>query len=234
MEYGILYLIPSDFGEGSPNLLPASVIGIINTLNYFVVENEKSARHFLKRIGYTKSLNELHLFILNEHTDKNEIKKYLDPLFKGINIGILSEAGCPAVADPGSDIVSIAHDSGIKVKPLVGPSSILLALMASGFNGQNFIFHGYLPKEKNERIKKIQRIESEAINKNQTQIFIETPYRNNHLLKDIIDTCGKNTMLCIASDISLSNEFIKSLSINDWKKNLPDLNKRPTVFLIYK
>src|ERR1035437_6383919 len=234
MEYGTLYLIPSDFGNDSQILTPVSVIDIVNTLDHFIVENEKPARHFLKRIDYNKPLNSLTLFVLNEHTKQEEVKHFLDPALKGINIGLLSEAGCPGIADPGADIVSIAHHSGIKVKPLVGPSSILLALMASGFNVQNFVFHGYLPKENSERIKKIRQLESDAINKNQTQIFIETPYRNNNLLKEILDTCGKNTLLSIAREVTLPTEFIKTSTIADWKRNIPELHKRPTVFLIYK
>ena len=193
MTQGILYLLPSDFGDESDILLPNYAIEIINTLSFFIVEDEKSARHFLKRIGYKKSLNELTLFVLNEHTAREEIIHFLEPLKKGISVGILSEAGCPGVADPGAEIVKLAHQNAIPVKPLVGPSSILLALMASGFNGQHFIFNGYLPKERNLRIKMIQRMESDAGTKNQTQIFIETPYRNNNLFQDILETCGKHT-----------------------------------------
>ncbi len=233
MKTGTLYIIPSDFGEDSLILLPSCAIDIIHGLNHFVVENEKTARSYLKRIHYPKPLNGLVLFALNNHTPKDEVRKFIEPLLKGIDVGVLSEAGCPGIADPGADVVKIAHSMSIAIKPLTGPSSILLALMASGFSGQNFVFHGYLPKEKNERLKKIQRMESDSGNRNQTQLFIETPYHNNNLLKELTDICSKNTMLCIATDITLPNEFIKSMSIGDWKKNLPDLNKRPTVFLIY-
>jgi 16S rRNA (cytidine1402-2'-O)-methyltransferase len=234
MEQGILYLLPSDFGEDSLILLPSYAIDIIQNLDTFIVENEKSARHFLKRIGYSKPLNSILLFSLNEHTSHDETAHYLDPLKRGVNIGILSEAGCPGVADPGSEIIKLAHQNSIQVKPLVGPSSILLALMASGFNGQHFIFHGYLPKEKTSRIKMIQRMESDVINKNQTQLFIVTPYHNNNLFKEIIETCSKNTKLCVATEVTLPTEFIKTLTIEKWKNAIPELHKRPTVFLIYK
>ncbi len=234
MAPGILYLLPSDFGEGSLQLLPTYAIEIINGLSVFIVEDEKSARHFLKRIGYQKSLNELTLFVLNEHTALGEIGHYLDPINGGTSIGILSEAGCPGVADPGAAIVQLAHQRSILVKPIVGPSSILLALMASGFNGQHFIFHGYLPKERGARNKMIQRMESDAGTKNQTQIFIETPYRNNNLMQDLLETCGKHTMLCVAADITLPKEFIQTHTIEDWKKKQVDLHKRPAVFLLYK
>jgi 16S rRNA (cytidine1402-2'-O)-methyltransferase len=234
MDQGILYLLPSDFGEDSLILLPTYAIDIIQSLDMFIVENEKSARHFLKRIGYSKPLNSIVLFSLNEHTSHDEIVHYLDPLKRGVNIGILSEAGCPGVADPGAEIIKLAHQNSIQVKPLVGPSSILLALMASGFNGQHFIFHGYLPKEKTARIKMIQRMESDVLNKNQTQIFIETPYHNNNLFKEIIETCSRYTKLCVATEVTLPTEFIKTLTIEKWKNAIPDLHKRPTVFLIYK
>jgi 16S rRNA (cytidine1402-2'-O)-methyltransferase len=234
MDQGILYLLPSDFGEDSLILLPKYAIDTIQSLDMFIVENEKSARHFLKRIGYPKPINSIILFALNEHTSTEEITHYLDPLKRGISMGVLSEAGCPGIADPGAEIIKLAHQYSILVKPLVGPSSILLALMASGFNGQHFIFHGYLPKEKTTRIKMIQRMESDVLNKNQTQIFIETPYHNNNLFKEIIETCSKNTKLCIATEITLPTEFIKTLIIDKWKNTVPDLHKRPTVFLLYK
>ena len=232
MEHGILYVLPSDFGEDSLILLPEYAIKIILELDIFIVENEKSARHFLKRIGYKRSFNDITLFLLNEHTLPQDITGYLDPLKKGINVGILSEAGCPGIADPGAEIVKLAHQNSIKVQPLVGASSILLALMASGFNGQQFIFHGYLPKDKRDRIKMIQKLEHEMISVGKTQIFIETPYRNNNLFKDIIETCNRQTKLCIASEITLPKEFIQTNTIEAWKKNVPDLHKRPTVFLL--
>ncbi len=241
MGQGILYLLPSDFGEESLILLPAYAIDIIHSLDVFIVEDEKSARHFLKRIGYKKSLNDLTLFLLNEHTSSSDITNYLEPLKRGMNVGVLSDAGCPGVADPGAEIVRLAHQHSIQVKPLVGASSILLALMASGFNGQHFVFHGYLPKERTARIKAIQRMESDAGIKNQTQIFIETPYRNTNLFKEIIEICGKNTMLCVACDITLPNEFIQTKPIEEWVRDaksksgqVPDLHKRPAVFLIYR
>jgi len=172
--------------------------------------------------------------LLNQHTPVQEISGYLNSISEGKNIGIISEAGCPGIADPGADVVKMAHEKNIQVVPLVGPSSIFLALMASGFNGQNFAFNGYLPKERPDRIKKIKELERLAQQKDQTQLFIETPYRNTHMLEDILTSCEGSTKLCIACDITLSTEYIKTKTIAAWKKQVPDINKRPTIFLIYK
>jgi 16S rRNA (cytidine1402-2'-O)-methyltransferase len=200
----------------------------------FIVENEKSARHYLKAIGIKTPLQNLTLLLLNEHTDAKEISGLLSPLLKGNDVGLLSEAGCPAVADPGSDLVRMAHENNIKVVPLIGPSSIILSLMASGLNGQSFSFAGYLPKEKNARIKSLKELERIAISKNQTQIFIEAPYRNQHLLEDVLNTCDKKTLICIACNITAKDEFIRTKTVDEWKKNVPDINKKATVFLIGK
>lgn len=233
---GILYLIPTTLGDTAEtaDVIPIKINQIINTIDEYIVENEKSARHYLKKLGIKKTLQEIILHPLNQHTPPHEISSYLTSISSGKNIGIISEAGCPGVADPGAEVVRLAHERKITVTPLVGPSSILLALMASGFNGQSFTFNGYLPKERVERIKKLKELELTALKKNQTQLFIETPYRNQHLMDDILATCNAETKLCIACDITLPSEFIKTKSISAWKKQLPELNKRPTIFLIYK
>ncbi|MCW3071370.1 MAG: SAM-dependent methyltransferase [Bacteroidetes bacterium] len=234
MKNGILYLIPTTLGDTAETMdvLPVKVNQVINTIDEYIVENEKSARHYLKKMGIQKPLQEIILHPLNQHTEAGEISGYLNSISEGKNIGIISEAGCPGVADPGAEVVKLAHEKNITVVPLVGPSSILLSLMASGFNGQNFAFNGYLPKERGERIKKIKELENLAIKRNQAQLFIETPYRNMHLLEDLIANCDKQTRLCIACDVTLATELIKTKTISDWKKQLPELNKRPTIFLI--
>lgn len=234
-QQGILYLIPTTLGDTAEtaDVIPLKINTIINQIDEYIVENEKSARHYLKKIGIKKPLQEIILHPLNQHTAPQEIAGYLKSIAEGKNIGIISEAGCPGVADPGAEVVAIAHTRNITVVPLVGPSSILLSLMASGFNGQHFTFHGYLPKERPDRIKKLKELEK-AAQKQQTQLFIETPYRNMHLLEDIIGSCDGTTKLCIACDITLPTEFIKTKRIAEWKKQLPDINKKPTIFLICK
>ena len=227
-----LYLIPAWLSVDAIHVIPSYVVEIINSLDEFVVENEKSARQFLKKAGYKKSLNNVMLHLLNEHTNPNEILELLKPLLEGKNIGILSEAGCPAIADPGAELVKAAHRNNIEVIPLVGASSVILSLMASGLNGQSFSFAGYIPKERTARIKALKEMEHIAITRNQTQIFIEAPYRNQHLLEDILQHCDQHTMLCIACEITGANEFIKTKDIKEWKKKVPDINKRPTIFLI--
>jgi 16S rRNA (cytidine1402-2'-O)-methyltransferase len=234
-QQGILYLIPTTLGDTAEtaDVIPIKINTVINQIDEYIVENEKSARHYLKKVGIKKSLQEIILHPLNQHTPPQEISGYLKSIAAGKNIGIISEAGCPGVADPGAEVVAIAHTRNITVVPLVGPSSILLSLMASGFNGQSFTFHGYLPKERPDRIKKLKELEK-AAQKQQTQLFIETPYRNMHLLEDILATCDGATKLCIACDITLPTEFIQTKRIAEWKKQLPDLNKKPTIFLICK
>jgi 16S rRNA (cytidine1402-2'-O)-methyltransferase len=235
-KQGTIYLIPTTLGDTAEiaDVIPVRINQIINTIDEYIVENEKSARHYLKKIGIAKPLQEIILHPLNKHTDVKQISIYLKAIDEGKHIGIISEAGCPGIADPGAEVVKLAHKKNITVIPLVGPSSIFLALMASGFNGQNFAFNGYLPKERGERIKKIKELEKLAQQKNQTQLFIETPYRNSHLMEDLLANCNNQTLLCIACDITLPKEFIKTKSINDWKKQIPDINKRPAIFLIYK
>ena len=236
IEKGKLFLIPTTLGDTAEtsDVIPQKINEVINTIDEYIVENEKTARRYLKKMGIKKSLQEIILHPLNQHTKDIEIASYLNSIVDGKNIGIISEAGCPGVADPGSEVVKLAHRKNIKVIPLVGPSSILLSLMGSGFNGQNFTFNGYLPKERGERISKIKELERIVQQKNQTQLFIETPYRNAHLLEDIVATCENKTMLCIACDLTLPTEFIFTKSIFEWKKNLPDINKRPSVFLLGK
>lgn len=232
---GTLYLIPTTLGDTAEtaDVIPVKVTHIINQIDEYIVENEKSARHYLKKAGIQKPLQEIILHPLNQHTPAHEISGYLKSIGEGKNIGVISEAGCPGVADPGAEVVAIAHERNIRVVPLVGPSSILLSLMASGFNGQSFTFHGYLPKERGERIKKLKELEKAASRK-QTQLFIETPYRNMHLLEDLLNSCEASTLLCIGCDITLPGEFIKTKRIADWKKQLPDINKKPTIFLMYR
>lgn len=230
-----LYLIPVTLGEtGISEVLPSYNKEIIVQIKYFIVENIRSARRFLKKVDHTINIDELTFYELNKHTKPEDIENYLIPLSKGLNTGIISEAGCPAVADPGSDIVAIAQRKGLKVVPLVGPSSILLSLMASGFNGQSFAFQGYIHVDGNERIKKIKQLENLIYRDNQTQIFIETPYRNQKLVEDILKHCNPNTKLCIAMNLTCENEFIRTLTVKQWQKQLPDMNKQLCIFLLYK
>jgi 16S rRNA (cytidine1402-2'-O)-methyltransferase len=231
---GKLYLIPSALSEDNQLVLPQYALEVATNLNEFIVENEKTARHFLKAIGVKSPLQNLTLYSLNEHTKSSDISKLLTPLIEGRNVGLLSEAGAPAVADPGSELVRLAHEKDIEVIPLIGPSSIVLALMASGFNGQSFAFAGYLPRERNERIKRLKELEKFSLSKNQTQIFIETPYRNQHLFEDMLSALDKRTSICIACNITSKDEFIRTQSVKEWKKKIPDLNKKPAVFLIGK
>jgi 16S rRNA (cytidine1402-2'-O)-methyltransferase len=231
-----LYLIPTTLGETEINsVLPLGNLHIISTLKYFVVENIRSARRFLKQIDSEINIGDLTFFELNEHTNLLYLQDFITPLLHNNDMGIISEAGCPCIADPGAKIVEAAHKNGIKIVPLVGPSSILLALMASGFNGQNFAFNGYLPIEKKARIQKLKALENRIFTENQTQIFIETPYRNNQLLQELIDNLKPQTKLCVAAELTTPNEFIKSLFTVDWKKYCKnfDFNKKPAIFLIY-
>lgn len=234
MEHA-LYLIPNTLGEcETSNVLPAINIDIIRKIKHFIVEDVRTARRFLKKVDSNINIDELRFYTLNKHTSPNELSSYLEPLEKGFDMGVISEAGCPAIADPGAEVVKIAQTKNLKVVPLVGPSSILLGLMASGFNGQSFAFVGYLPIQGNERTQRIKQLEKRAKTENQSQIFIETPYRNQKLLSEILSTCQGNTKLCIACDITLESEYIKTKSINEWKKSaLPDLNKRPSIFILY-
>jgi 16S rRNA (cytidine1402-2'-O)-methyltransferase len=234
VKFGTLYLIPVTLGDDNINaVLPAEVISIAQQLDTFVVESEKSARHFLSTIKTNKPVRELSLNLLNEHTEDKDIPALLAPLLAGKDIGLMSDAGCPGVADPGARLVELAHQKGIRVVPFVGPSSILLSLMASGLNGQQFAFLGYLPVDKTLRNQKIKEIEKRSLTYKETQLFIETPYRNQHMLEAILSTCQPNTRLSVACDISLNTEMIATKTIATWKKiPLPDLHKRPTIFLL--
>ena len=232
MTTGKLYIIPVLLGgDNIAELIPEGTLQIIKQLRHFIVENEKSARKFLKLAGCIDQ-KELQIQELDKHEQNVDYQGFLLLAVNGIDIGLLSEAGAPAVADPGAAIVNAAHQLQIKVRPLTGPSSLLLALMASGLNGQSFCFHGYLPIEKEARIKKLGLLEKDARMRNQTQLFIETPYRNNQLLKDLIEILSPSTKLCIACNISLPDEYIFTRSIASWKKQLPELNKKPCVFLL--
>ncbi|MDA3778981.1 MAG: SAM-dependent methyltransferase [Bacteroidales bacterium] len=230
-----IYLIPTTLGNSSiTSVIPQEVINIVNTTDYYIVENVKTVRRYLIKLGIEKKIDDLTFFTLNKHTSQQDYESFLNPISENKNIGIISEAGTPGVADPGAEIVKLAHSKNIEVVPLVGPSSILLSVMASGLNGQNFAFVGYLPIKNPIRSKKIKELEKRSKIEDQTQLFIETPYRNNNLLKDLINTCNTETMLCIATDITLETEYIKTKSIKDWKDNLPNIHKRPTIFLIHK
>jgi 16S rRNA (cytidine1402-2'-O)-methyltransferase len=232
---GKLYLIPTTLGESDPmDVLPQTVKRAIDFIDNYIVENEKTARRFIKAVNAQKVQAELKISLLNKHTEVSEHNAMIKPCLEGINVGLMSEAGCPGVADPGAVIVKIAHEKGIQVVPLVGPSSILLAMMASGMNGQSFAFNGYLPIDKSDKKSALKNFEKMSSDKNQSQIFIETPYRNNKLLEDILSALQPNTHLCIAADITLPTEYIKTLRVADWKKTKVDLHNRPTIFIIHK
>ncbi|RCS27530.1 SAM-dependent methyltransferase [Polaribacter sp. WD7] len=232
---GKLYLIPTTLGETEPlEVMPLSVKKVVEEIDYYIVENEKSARRFIKKISPKKSQPSLRLMLLDKYAEELETRKYLDACREGVNIGLLSEAGVPAVADPGASIVKLAHQNNIQVVPLVGPSSILMAMMSSGMNGQNFAFNGYLPIDKGDRKRAIKDLERLSKDKNQSQIFIETPYRNEKMFNDLKSTLLPTTNLCIAADITLPTEFIKTMMIKDWKYQQPDLHKKPAIFIIQK
>ncbi|MDR2913719.1 MAG: SAM-dependent methyltransferase [Tannerella sp.] len=230
-----LYLIPVTLGETEHSrVLPAYNREVILSLKHFIVENVRTARRFLKKAEPLIVIDDLRFTELNEHTSPEEVSGMLAPMAVGESVGVMSEAGCPAVADPGADVVAIAQRKGYRVVPLVGPSSILMALMASGFNGQSFAFHGYLPVEASGRAERIKALESRMYAEKETQIFIETPYRNNKLLEDFIRVCRPSTLLCVASDITCDNEFIRTRPVKEWAGKIPDLKKKPAIFLMYK
>jgi len=229
-----IYLIPNTLAaEAAADILPGYIAPVVEHLRFFAVEEEKSARRLLKKIHPQFPFAQCTFVKLNEHTKSPDVKKILEEACDQ-DIGIISEAGCPGVADPGSELVMLAHQRNWEVVPLVGPSAILLSLMASGLNGQNFCFHGYLPKEKNLRIQKIKALEKRSVLKNQTQIFLETPYRNDHILEDIVHCCDSATLLCLACDLTDPKQFIKTSSIKEWKNTKVSLHKRPAVFLLQK
>lgn len=237
-QTGTLYLIPCTLGDTpAEQVLPAHVIAVARHLDHYIVEEPKTARRFLSALKHERPIQELHFTTLNEHTPASELDALLTPLLAGNDAGIISEAGCPGIADPGAELVNLAHRKNIRVIPLVGPSSILLALMASGMNGQSFAFHGYLPVAEAERNKAIASLEAESARRRQTQIFIETPYRNGKLFDALLQQCRPNTQLCIAADITLESELIQTRNIAQWKalgksQSAPELHKRPCLFLL--
>lgn len=237
---GKLYLIPctlSNPGENSVapfDVLPQSIKRAVDCIDYYIVENEKTARKFIKSIHPDKSQPSLQIALLNKRTEPGEYLDMIKPLLNGNNMGLMSESGCPGVADPGAVIVKLAHEKGIQVIPLVGPSSILLAVMASGMNGQSFAFNGYLPIDKQEKKTALKNLERLSFDKNQSQLFIETPYRNNTIFEDMLITLNANTKLCVACDITLPTEFIKTKTIKEWQKNKVDLQNRPCIFILHK
>ncbi|MDR3142011.1 MAG: SAM-dependent methyltransferase [Tannerellaceae bacterium] len=230
-----LFLIPVPLGDTEiRKALPDYNRDIILQIKHFIVENVRTARRFLKKTEPSVHIDELTFYELNKHTSPEEVAGYLSPLSRGESVGVLSEAGCPAIADPGADVVAMAQRKQYPVVPLIGPSSIILSLMASGFNGQSFAFHGYLPIDAGERAIALKRLENRIYTENQTQLFIETPYRNNKLAGELLHTCRPATKLCIASDITCDGEFIQTRTIKEWNGQAPDLNKKPTIFLLYK
>ena len=230
MRLGKLYLIPNKLGQSKTYNFPEHQYTLITKIKYFIFENEKPGRAFIKDINPERNQSELNISVLNKYTAENDIKSFLNPCLNGNDIALISDAGCPGVADPGSEIVKLAHENEIKVIPLVGPSSILLALMGSGMNGQSFKFNGYLPIEKSERKKRIKILENKSLVT--TQIFMETPYRNNKFLSTLLNTLKPETKLCIACDLTLSSEYIKTKEVKNWKSKKVDIHKRPTIFLI--
>lgn len=235
MPYGTLFLIPVPLAENTAaKSFTPYLTDTINSVKEYIVENEKTARKFLKEAGLTTPQSELIIHDYGKHNRADGTGDFFKGLQAGNDVGLMSEAGCPGIADPGADIVEKAHRMGIKVVPLVGPSSILLALMGSGFNGQSFTFHGYLPIDKVERSKRIKELENLAAKNNQTQLFIETPFRNNPMLEEILKTCNPATKLCIAADLTSETELLQTKTIEQWRKKVPELHKRPTIFLLFR
>lgn len=230
-----LYLIPNLLGDTPvEQVLPPYNHEIIMGIRHFIVEDVRTARRFLKLVDRSIDIDQLTFYTLNKHTNPDEVASMLRPLEEGSPMGVISEAGCPAVADPGADVVAIAQRKGLQVIPLVGPSSIILAVMGSGFNGQSFAFNGYLPIEPDERIKVLKKLEQRAYTENQTQLFIETPYRNAKMMADILKACRPQTHLCIAAGLTTKEEYIKTRTVKEWIGHLPQLEKIPCIFLIYK
>jgi 16S rRNA (cytidine1402-2'-O)-methyltransferase len=232
---GTLWLIPNTLDDGDPiRSLPADVIQQVRLLRYFIIENEKNARRFLVKAGMKALLEEIEFGLLNEHTRSQELDSLILPILKGKDAGILSESGCPGIADPGADLIRQAHSSGIRVKPMIGPSSIIMAVMSAGLNGQRFVFHGYLPAKPQERVRRIRDIENRSKLYQETQVFIEAPYRNRQMLNDLIATLSPDTLLSISVDLTTENELIKTARVWEWTKFDVDLNKRLVVFSIFK
>lgn len=235
MNKGYLYLIPSFLAETNDHRsFPPVNLEVINQLDHFIAEDFRTARRFLRKVGYNKPFEGVVFFDLGKHSDPARYPTYLDPLKNGHHVGLLSEAGIPCIADPGGAIVGLAHEMDARIVPLTGPSSIFLALMASGFNGQQFAFHGYLPIDRKEKEHKLRELERNCRASGQTQIFMETPYRNNQLLESLVKVCNESTQLCIASMLTHEQlEFIHTKPVGKWKKKLPDLHKKPAVFLMH-
>ena len=230
-----LYLLPVTLGD-TPlrNVLPSYNSDVIGGIRHFIVENVRTARRFLRQVDPQFDIDGSCFYDLNKHSSPQDISTFLQPLYDGKPMGVISEAGCPAVADPGADVVAIAQRKGIKVVPLVGPSSIILSVMASGFNGQSFAFHGYLPIKPDERTRKLRQLEQRIYNENETQLFIETPYRNGKMIEDILKTCRPQTKLCVAANLTCSDEFVQTRTIKEWRGKVPELSKIPCIFLLYK
>lgn len=235
-EKGVLYLVPTTLGSDNvKKIMPEQVFDVLNVTRYYIVENVRTTRRYISKMKIEQKIDDLDFSVLNKHTKAEELASFLAPALRGEDIGLISEAGVPGVADPGADVVALAHKLGIRVIPLIGPSSILLSLMASGLNGQHFAFLGYIPAANPERSKKIKLMEQHSESKNQTQIFIETPFRNMPLFEDVLKNCSDSTMFCVACGITTEQEFIKTMKISEWKKfKMIDLNKIPTIFLIKK
>lgn len=232
MQKGKLYLIPNTLGGTDVSaVLPSGNTEIIHSIGHFITESEKSAKALLKRIAYPRQFNDISFYLLNEHTAAAEIPSFLEPLLNGQDMGLLSDAGCPAIADPGAEVVRLCHNKGIKVVPLTGPSSIILSLMGSGLNGQTFTFRGYLPYEKDKRTAMVREMERLGSSGN-TQIFIEAPYRNRNLLQELIEICKPETRICVACDLTLESELLVTRTAAAWKTQLPDIHKRPCIFLL--
>ncbi len=230
---GTLFLIPVDLGQpGADRLFPPFNLRMLEELNHLVVENERTARRFIRSVGNKRDFEGLNLMLLDKRTERDQLSEAVQLLLAGQDVGLMSEAGCPGVADPGQILVAEAHRYNIAVKPLIGPSSILLGLMASGLNGQHFTFHGYLPIEKKDRVNALRHLDNSVRSTRQTHIFIETPYRNQAMYDEILRTCAGSTMLCLAVDVTLTTESIRTLRVDEWKTQRPELQKRPCVFLL--
>ena len=230
---GTLYLIPAPLGDGEvTDVIPAGVLSVIPTLKHFVVEELRSARRYLSKAGMKGRIDELEFYVLNEHSGREDSESYIELLISGNDVGLVSEAGLPAVADPGASLVELAHRKGVAVVPLIGPSSLMLALMASGKNGQSFAFVGYLPVKSDERRAKLKELERLSAVNGQSQIFIETPYRNHSLMSDIINVCSEKTTVTVAAGLTTADAYIRTLSIKDWRREKFDIDKIPCVFII--
>ncbi|MEH0158288.1 SAM-dependent methyltransferase [Limibacter armeniacum] len=228
-----VYLIPCPLAENAYDTLSFAVHEVVKNTTHYLVEDERSARRFISGLGLGVNVRELNFYLLDKKTKYEQVQSYFKSIPSDANVGIISEAGCPGIADPGAKAVEYAHKNGIEVQPLIGPSSILLALMASGFNGQNFAFYGYLPVKKPEKVKEIKRLENDSMKFNRTQVFMETPYRNNALLDDLVANCHPDTKLCVACNITAEDQYIKTLRIAEWKKEKVDLHKKPTIFVLH-